>query len=149
MDPTLKALANLLLQAVPTIFSLVLLTIYLKYVFFRPLERILNKRHQQTEGLRKLAEKAFAAADHKTSEFERLLLAARTELYREQEAQRRRWMADQAHTLADARRQAEVRIEEARRELAIETERATADMAIQARELAKQMIATLTERRAA
>jgi F-type H+-transporting ATPase subunit b len=149
MDPTLKALTNLLLQAVPTIFFLVLLTIYLKYVFFRPLERILNKRHQQTEGVRKLAEKAFAAADHKTSEFERLLLAAKTELYRDQEAQRKRWMADQAHALADARRQAELRIEEARRELATESERATADMATRARELAKQMIAILTERRAA
>jgi hypothetical protein len=51
--------------------------------------------------------------------------------------------------LADARRQAELRIEEARRELAIESERATADMAIRARDLAKQMIAILTERRAA
>lgn len=149
MDPTLKALTNLLLQAVPTIFFLILLTIYLKYVFFRPLERILTKRHQQTEGVRKLAEKAFAAADHKTSEFERLLLAAKTELYREQEAQRKRWLADQAHALADARRQAELRIEEARRELAVESERATADLAIQARELAKQMITTLVGRRAA
>jgi hypothetical protein len=58
-------------------------------------------------------------------------------------------MADQAHALADARRQAELRIEEARRELATESERATADMAIRARELAKQMITILTERRAA
>jgi F-type H+-transporting ATPase subunit b len=148
MDPTLKALTELLLRAVPTIFFLVLLTVYLKYVFFRPLERILEKRHQQTEGLRKLAEKTLAAADHKSSEFERLLAAAKTELYREQEAQRQRWLAEQRRTLAEARRQAEVRIEEARRELAVESERATTEMAAQARDLARQMIATVLRRAA-
>ena len=106
MDPTVKALTELLLRAVPTIFFLVLLTIYLKYVFFKPLERVLEKRHQQTEGVRKLAEKALASADHKASEFDRLLTAAKTELYREQEAQRHRWLAEQSRVLAEARRQA-------------------------------------------
>jgi F0F1-type ATP synthase membrane subunit b/b' len=149
MDPTLKELTQLLLRAVPTICFLVLLTIYLKYVFFKPLERVLEKRHQQTEGVRKLAEKALSAADHKASEFDRLLMAAKTELYREQEAQRHRWLAEQSRILAEARRQAEVRIEEARRELAIESERATTEMAAQARELAKQMIASIFRRRAA
>lgn len=149
MDPTVKALTELLLRAVPTIFFLVLLTIYLKYVFFKPLERVLAKRHQQTEGVRKLAEKALASADHKASEFDRLLTAAKTELYREQEAQRHRWLAEQSRVLAEARRQAEVRIEEARRELAMESERATTEMAAQARELAKHMIASIFRRRAA
>lgn len=149
MDPTLKALTELLLRAVPTIFFLVLLTIYLKYVFFKPLERVLEKRHQQTEGVRKLAEKALAEADHKASEFDRLLMAAKTELYREQEAQRRRWLAEQTRTLAEARRQAELRIEETRRELAVESERATTEMGSQARELAKQIISSIFRRRAA
>jgi F-type H+-transporting ATPase subunit b len=149
MDPTLRQLTELLLRAVPTILFLVLLTVYLKYVFFRPLERVLAKRHQETEGVRKLAEKALAAADHKSSEFDRLLMAAKTELYREQEAQRQRWLAEQRTTLAEARHQAEVRIEEARRELAVESERATTEMAAQARELAKQMIASVFRRRAA
>lgn len=149
MDPTLKALTELLLKAVPTIFFLILLTAYLKYVFFRPLERILHKRHEQTEGVRRLAEKAFASADNKAAEFERLLSVAKTELYREQEAQRKRWLADQSRALAEARHQAEVRIDEARRELGAEVENATADMATQAHELAKQMIASVFGRRAA
>lgn len=149
MDPTLKALIELLLKAVPTIFFLILLTIYLKYVFFKPLERILHKRHEETEGARRLAEKAFAAAENKANEFERLLAAAKTELYREQEAQRKRWLADQARALAEARHQAELRVEEARRELGAEVEHATADMAAKAHELAKQMIASVFGRRAA
>ena len=56
MDPTLKQLGDLLLRAVPTMFFLVFLTLYLKYVFFRPLERILDKRNEETEGARRLAE---------------------------------------------------------------------------------------------
>ena len=58
MDPTLKQLTELLLRAVPTMFLLVFLTVYLKYVFFRPLDRVLEKRNEETEGARRLAERA-------------------------------------------------------------------------------------------
>jgi F-type H+-transporting ATPase subunit b len=149
MEPTLKALTQLLLQAVPTIICLIFLTVYLKYIFFNPLRRVLDERHRQTEGVRKLAEEALAAADKKMSELERALAAAKMELYREQEMQRQRLVADQAHAIAEARTQAGMRIEEARRELAVEVERATADLALQAHELAKEMIATVLHRKAA
>lgn len=149
MDPTLKALTELLLKAVPTIFFLVVLTIYLKFVFFKPLERVLEERHKATEGVRRLAEEAFASVDEKTAAFERALQNARMELHREQEAQRRKWLADQAKTIAEARAHAEARIEEAKRDLAVETERATTELAMEARELAKQIVASLLKRRAA
>jgi F-type H+-transporting ATPase subunit b len=149
MDPTLKALTELLLRAVPTILFLSFLTIYLKFVFFKPLERVLLKRHEQTEGVRRLAQKAFKEADWKAAQFEQALIAAKIELYREQEAQRRRWLEEQAKTLADARHVAETRIEETRLELAVESERAIAEMAVHIRELSKEMIASLLGRRAA
>ncbi|HJY05282.1 MAG TPA: hypothetical protein VJ323_03145, partial [Bryobacteraceae bacterium] len=112
MDPTLKQLGDLLLRAVPTMFFLVFLTLYLKYVFFRPLERILDKRNEETEGARRLAEQAFAAADRKVSDFEKALQAARMDLHREQEAQRKRWLTDQTQAISAARAHAEMRIEE-------------------------------------
>jgi F0F1-type ATP synthase membrane subunit b/b' len=149
MDPTLKALTHLLLQAIPTIVCLIFLTAYLKYIFFNPLRRVLDERHRQTEGVRRLAEEAFAAADGKLSEFERALAAAKMELYREQETQRQKLVAEQTRAIAEARMQAGMRIEEARRELGVEVERATADLALQAHELAKQMIATVLHRKAA
>jgi F0F1-type ATP synthase membrane subunit b/b' len=149
MDPTLRALTELLLRAVPTILFLTLLTIYLKFVFFKPIERVLLKRHEQTEGVRHLAEKAFKEADRKAAQFEQALIAAKMELYREQEAQRRRLLEEQTKALADARRVAETRIEETRLELAVESERAIAEMAAQIRELSKEMIAGLFGRRAA
>jgi F-type H+-transporting ATPase subunit b len=149
MDPTLKALTQLLLRAVPTIFFLVLLTVYLKYIFFKPLERILDERHKETEGVRKLAEEAFSSAEAKAAAFEEALQKARMELHREQEAQRHKWLAEQAKTIATARAQAEARIEEAKRDLAIETERATTELALESRGLAKQIMASLLNRRAA
>ncbi len=149
MDPTLKALLTLLLQAVPTIIFLCLLTLYLKQVFFKPLQIILEKRREETEGARHLAEKAFAAAEHKASEFERLLMAAKLELYREQEAQRHRLLDDQAKAIAEARQHAEERISEAKRDLAVEVKQATADMTEQAQALSKQMINSIFGRRAA
>jgi F-type H+-transporting ATPase subunit b len=148
MDPTLKALTELLLHAVPTIICLILLTAYLKYVFFKPLEKVLRKRHEETEGVRHLAEKAFADVDYKTSKFEQALLAAKLEIYREQEAQRKQLLAEQAKAIAEAREAAEARIQEARRELTEEAERATAEMGVQAHELSKKMIASIFRRAA-
>jgi len=149
MDPTLKALTQLLLRAVPTIFFLVLLTVYLKYIFFKPLERVLEERHKATEGVRKLAEEAFSSAEAKAAAFEDAVQRARMELHREQEEQRHKWLADQAKTIAAARAQAEARIDEAKRDLAIETEHATAELALAARGLATQIIASVLNRRAA
>jgi F0F1-type ATP synthase membrane subunit b/b' len=149
MDPTLKELTELLLHAVPTIFFLILLTAYLKFTFFKPLERVLRKRHEETEGVRRLAEKALSEADHKAGRFEKALLAAKLEIYKEQEAQRRQLLADQAKALTEARNTAQTRILEARRELAEEAERATAEMAAQAHDLAKELIASVVGRRAA
>src|SRR4051812_13802720 len=123
METTLKGLTQLLLQAVPTIVCLIFLTVYLKYIFFRPLRRVLDARHQQTEGMRRLAEQALASTDQKISELERAIAAAKMELYREQEMHRQRLVADQAHAIAEARTQAGMRIEEARLELAVEVER--------------------------
>lgn len=149
MDPTLKLILESLLKAVPTIFFLIVLTSYLKYVFFKPMGRILKQRQEETEGVRKLAEQTFAAAGHKTSELERALLAAKLEISRSQEAHRHELHADQARAIAEARAHAEERLSEVRRELAIETERITVHLADSASALAGEMLANVLGRRAA
>lgn len=149
MDPTLKLLLESLLKAVPTIICLIFLTGYLKLVFFKPVGRILKQRQEQTEGVRKLAERTAAAADEKTSEFERLLLAAKMEISRAQEAHRRALHAEQAKALAEARAHADERIADARRELAEEIERITVHLADDASVLSGQMLTNVLGRRAA
>jgi len=70
MDSTLKALATLAVQAIPTVVFFIFLTFYLKRVYFLPVSRILEERRRQTDGVRDLARRAHEAADQKTSEFE-------------------------------------------------------------------------------
>jgi len=53
MAATLHALGEILVQALPTFFLVLLLFIYLRSMFFKPLERVLAERREATEGARK------------------------------------------------------------------------------------------------
>jgi F-type H+-transporting ATPase subunit b len=149
MDATFHALANLLIQAIPTVILFVVLCVYLKYVYFRPVARILQERRRQTEGVRELAQKAFEAADRKASEFEHALQVARAEIHQEHEALRRKWFEEQAQQIAVARAEADKRIEQAKRDIAAEVERAQAQLETQIEALGRQIADTVLTRRAA
>ena len=136
-------------KAIPTILFFILLTFYLKAVLFKPLARILEERRKATEGVRELAQKAFEAADKKTSEFEHALQLARAELHQEHEALRRRWTEEQEQEIARARAEAEKQIEEAKRQIAQEVERAQADLSPQVENLSEHIVGSLLRRRAA
>lgn len=149
MDETLRALGDLLVKAVPTILFFIVLTLYLRAVLFRPLARILEERRKATEGVRDLAQRAFEAADRKTSEFEHALQMARAELHQEHEALRRRWTEEQEQEVAKARAEADRQIEEAKSQIAHEVERAQADLNANVELLSRQMVSSLLKRRAA
>lgn len=149
MDSTLKALGDLLVQAVPTIVFFIILTVYLKYVFFKPLAKILEQRREATEGVRELARRAFEAADRKNSEFEHALQIARSQLHQEHEALRRQWSDEQAEIVAKARAEADQKIQAARQQIALEVERAEAELEAKVARLSDQIVQSLTTRRAA
>ena len=149
MDQTLHSLGNLLIEAIPTILFFIFLTIYLKAVFFKPMAKILEERRRATEGVRELAQKAFEAAEKKGTEFEHALQIARVQLHQEHEALRRRWSEEQAAQLAQARAEADKKIQEARREIAEEAERAQAQLNLQVESLSEQIVNSLLRRRAA
>ncbi|MBV9155727.1 MAG: ATP synthase F0 subunit B [Acidobacteriaceae bacterium] len=149
MDETLNALADLLVKALPTIVFFILLTTYLKYVFFKPLGRILDERKQQTEGVRELARRAFDAAEKKHSEFEQALQIARAEIHQEHEALRRKWAQEQVQIVAKARAEADVQIEQAKREISQEAQRAEADLNASVESLSERIVSSLLRRRAA
>jgi F-type H+-transporting ATPase subunit b len=149
MDSTAQQLTELLIKAIPTVFFFIALAIYLRIVFFKPLLEVMRERRRQTEGIRKLAEDAFAAADQKTAEFERALQAARAEIYKDQEAMRQRWLAEQAETLAGARAEAYERIRQARTEISQDVERAKEELASSAASLSEQIVKQLIGQRAA
>ncbi len=149
MVQTLQALGELLLKSVPTIFFFILLNLYLKRVFFKPLARILEERKKATEGVRELAQRAFEAADKKTSEFEHALQLARAEIYQEHEALRRKWLAEQVEAVIKARADADHQIEEARVQIAAEAESAQAKLNASVDSLSEHIISSVLKRRAA
>ena len=149
MESTLNALGDLLVKAIPTIICFALLTIYLKHVFFRPLARILDERKQATEGVRKLAEQAFAAADKKTSEFERALQMAHAEIEQEHEALRRAWSDEQVEAIAKAREEADRAIQEAKQSISEEVQRAQAELDSSVGPMSERIVDSLLRRRAA
>jgi F-type H+-transporting ATPase subunit b len=86
-------------------------------MFFRPLEQVLKKRYEATEGARKLAEESLAKAAAKTEEYEAAMRAARGEVYQELGQLRRQLQDERAAAIEAARRQSEEQIAKAKAEL--------------------------------
>jgi F0F1-type ATP synthase membrane subunit b/b' len=149
MDQTLQALAALLLEAIPTVLFFILVTLYLKYVFFRPMARILEERRKATEGVRELARQAFDAADKRTSEFEHALQLARAQIHQENEAVRRKWLDEQVEALSKARAEADQKIQETKHQIAEEVEKAQLELDARVEPLSDRILNTLLTRRAA
>jgi F-type H+-transporting ATPase subunit b len=149
MEATLQQLAALLLKAVPTIIFFALLTVYLKHVFFKPLAKILDERKKATEGVRELAQQAFAAADQKASEFQHALQLARAEMEQEHEALRRKWTDEQVETIQKARAEADQRILEAKQQIGDEVQRAQAELNATVQALSDRIVSSVMRRRAA
>jgi F-type H+-transporting ATPase subunit b len=129
MDATLRALGEILLNAVPTFLLVVLLHFYLKKVFFQPMEKVLRQRFEATEGARKLADQSLARAAARVAEYEAAIRAARSEIYQEQEKFYKQLQEQQAAQIADARLSVETGVREAKAQLARDTEAAKATLA--------------------
>ncbi len=149
MEATLHALTGILLRAIPTFLLVVFLHFYLKYMFFKPLEKVLHARYEATEGAKKRAEEALQQAASKTAEYEAALRAARAEVYQSQEQLHRRLQAEHAEQMRAAREEAEAAVRAAKNTLAAEIEQAKADLAGQSEVLANQIAETILSRGAA
>jgi F-type H+-transporting ATPase subunit b len=149
MEATLQSLGELLLKAVPTIIFFALLTVYLKHVFFKPLAQILDERKQATEGVRQLAQQAFAAADQKASEFERALQLARAEIEQEHEVLRDAWTDEQVEAIRKARAEADQTILQAKQQIANEVQLAQSELDATVESLSDRIVSSVLRRRAA
>lgn len=139
MDAILTALGGLLMRALPTFFLLLVLHFYLKFVFYRPLDKVLASRRAATEGASGKARASLDAAAHKSAEYEAALRAARAEIYREQEETRRQWRAEQAAAVADSRRSASELVQQARAQLAEEAAQAGLSLQSESERLAGEI----------
>jgi F-type H+-transporting ATPase subunit b len=128
MGQTLQALGGILLQAIPTICLLLIVHFYLKWMFFRPVREVLEKRREATEGARESAAAMLKKAEEKAATLEAALRKARDEIYEENEETRRRWIGEQASRLEEARRESRELVHKGKQEL--EAEAATAKTAL-------------------
>ena len=146
MEQTLHDLGGLLLKAVPTIVLLLVVYAYLRWMFFRPLEKVLAERKQATAGTHEKAEALLRKADETAVAIENKLRSAREAVYQEQEQARHRWMSDQAAQLEQARHSAREMIHQAETQLQAEAAAAKRELAATADSLAEQITRTLLER---
>lgn len=148
MEATLHALGEIVLRGLPTFFLLLLLHFYLKRTFFVPLEKVLAERFEATTGARKQAESALARADAKAQEYEDAIRAARTEVYKENEALRKHWRDQQAVMLADAREEADSAIAVAKAEMAGDVRAARETLQAESNRIADGIVAAILRRAA-
>jgi F-type H+-transporting ATPase subunit b len=149
MDATLHALGEILLKAVPTVLLVVVLHFYLKYVFFKPLKKVLDERYDATEGARKLAAESLEKAAAKTADYEAKLRAARAEVYQVQERLYKEMQERQAAQVAEARRNAEQMLRAAQAQIGLEAEQAKAALAAESDALAARIAEAVFRRSAA
>ena len=149
MDQTLHSLGGILLRATPTFFLVFLLTSYLKHVFFKPLERVLQERYEATEGARKLAERSMERASAKAAEYEAGVRAARSEVYQAQEQAFKDLQEKRAEDVAAARDRAGDLAREAAALLGADVEAAKTALAAGVEPLANQIADSMLRRSAA
>jgi F-type H+-transporting ATPase subunit b len=149
MEVILRQLGELLQKAIPTFLLVIFLSYYLKFVFFRPLEKVLRQRYDATEGARKLAEETLQRAEARMAEYEAALRAARVEVYGEQERLHKRLQDEAAGHIAEARRCTEAAIEEVRHQIAHEADAARASLERESDALADQIADAILRRSAA
>jgi F-type H+-transporting ATPase subunit b len=149
MQETLQALGGILLKAIPTVIFLIILHFYLKAVLFGPLERVMKKRRELTEGAREMAEASLAAAARKADEYEAKLRDARAVVYKQQEEIRKRWLEEQAQQVAEARTRSESAVHTAREAITLDAAAARKSLQDSSAAMADEIVATVLGRRAA
>jgi F-type H+-transporting ATPase subunit b len=149
MEATLHALGQILVQALPTFILVLLLFVYLRSVFFKPLERVLDARDEATEGARKKAADALDRAQAKVEAYEEKMRAVRNEIYREQEEMRLKWRDEQTAQVAAARQRTETLVKGAKATIAAEANQAKSTLHQNSQALADQITQAILRRRTA
>ena len=144
----LQSLGGILLKSIPTICLLLLLYVYLKAMLFKPLKQVLKQRDDLTAGTRRGADQSLKNAERKIQEYEHKMREARAEVYREQEATRAQWLADQTAQVTAARERTGAAAAKAKEQLGVEIGAAQQSLMETSGALADEIATSLLTRRA-
>jgi F-type H+-transporting ATPase subunit b len=145
MDETLRQIGELLLGSVPTIIFFLLLYGLYTVIVHKPLARVLAERHARTQGAIEKAKADIATAEARTAEYEQRLREARLSLFKAQEARRARSLQARAEAVAQARKRAQVEVEQARAAIEGDKKVAMSSLESEAGRLAAEIIRTVLE----
>lgn len=148
MDAVLRDLGALLIKALPTFLLLLFLHYYLKWAFYKPIDQLLKRRWEATEGARKASDEALALAESKATAYQEAVRKARGEIFAEHEEVRHGWRDRQSTALAEARRKTELLVRAAKDSLAADTQAAKQSLESESEALAEEIAGTLLRRRA-
>lgn len=145
MDQTLKQLGELLLGSIPTVIMLTLLYAFYAAIVHRPLKRVLDERHNRTEGAVEKSKADIRAAEARTAEYEQKLREARATVFRAQEAKRQVAIEARATAVNEARSRAQAQVQAAKAD--IEKDRSAAEQGLQgeAAALAREIVRRVLE----
>ena len=124
----LNQLGDLFLAAVPTVIIVFLFYLFLRWSFFKPMERVLSERHKRAEGARTEAESMRAAVREKLHDYREALKKARAEIFAEQEATRRHALDERQAAINAARASAQNELQMRKKALDAEVDAARAQL---------------------
>jgi F-type H+-transporting ATPase subunit b len=145
MDETLRQIGELLLGSIPTIIFFVLLFGFYVVIVHKPLAKVLAERHARTQGAIEKARADIATTEARTADYEKRLREARLALFKAQEARRARAAQARAEGVAEARKQAQARIEQARATIDADKKIAMSSLDAEVGRLAAEIIRTVLE----
>ena len=148
MGSILFQLEQLFIQTIPTVVLVVLLYLLLDRLFFRPLVAVLKKREVATTGALARAQAQIAEAEEKARQYEAAFQAARQEIYRQREHERRAILAEREATLKEARAQSEGLIRSAQASLADEVAQGKSQLQASGQALGEEVADTVLGRAA-
>jgi len=149
MDKTLHDLGVIILNGLPTFFLVLVLAACVKYLYLKPLEKVLAERFSLTEGARKAADESLKKADSKIAEYEAALAKARGEIYADQSEFLRKLHDEQSERAKEARAEADRKIAAAKESILKEADTARQNLNAQSDALAAQIAEAILTRRAA
>jgi len=149
MEKTLHDLGGIVLNGLPTFFLVLILAFFVKFLYLKPLEKVLAERFRLTEGARKAAEESLKNADAKIAEYQDALNKARSAIYQEQAEFLQKLQAEQAGLAHAVRVESDARVAAIKLSIAREAEVALAGLESQAESLAGQIADAILSRRVA
>jgi F-type H+-transporting ATPase subunit b len=136
------------LSVIWVIFFVLLLTVILERLLFKPLVRVMEERQRAIRSARELAERSASEARAAAAEFDRKTAEARAELYRQMDDMRRTAMDERAAIMSQTRSAAEAEIAAAAARLQAEADQARQRLSAEADSLGAAIAERILGRKA-